>query len=310
MAEQPAAEPPFAGESDIDQCRDFGSAQVTIVGLGLIGGSLGLALREKGLCRRVYGVARRVEQINEALLRGVIDAGSTDLALGIRDADWIVLAAPVCTILRLIPEVGALAKLGAVLWDVGSTKQEIVAAMEQLPSGVEAVGGHPMCGKEIAGLEAAESDLFQGATFVLTPLSRTSARALRCAEQVVEAIGARPIIIAAREHDRLAATISHLPYLLAAGLMAVAQKVAVGDGRVWSLAAGGFRDTSRVAASEIQMMSDILLTNREAVAEMGRMMKTELDEFLGLVACGDREALHDKLAPIQKQRGQMFRRTM
>jgi prephenate dehydrogenase len=310
MAESPAAEPPFAGEGDIAGCRGFESAQVTIVGLGLIGGSLGLALREKGLCRRVYGVARRAEQINEALMRGAIDAGSTDLAQGVCDADWIVLAAPVCTILRLIPEVGALAKPGAVLWDVGSTKQEIVAAMEQLPSTIEAVGGHPMCGKETPGLEAAEATLFQGATFVLTPLSRTSAHTLRCAERVVEAIGARPMTIAAREHDRLAATISHLPYLLSVGLVAVAQKVAAGDGRVWSLAAGGFRDTSRVAASEIQMMSDILLTNREAVAEMGRMMKTELDEFLGLVACGDRDALHDKLAPIQKQRSQLFRRDM
>ena len=311
MSAEPASEPPFmantrfapTGEGNDLRLR---TAQVTIVGLGLIGGSLALALREGKRCRAVHGVARRAETVAEALQRGAIDAGTTNLAEGLAGADVAILAAPVCTILRLIPEVGSLLKPGCVLLDVGSTKRAIMGAMEQLPPQVQAIGGHPMCGKETNGLAAAEANLFQGATFVFTPLSRTAQDTLQLALGLAQAIGARPLVMEAARHDRLVAAVSHLPYALSIGLMAVAGEMAARDEAVWRLAASGFRDCSRLAACDVQMMSDILLTNREALIEMANAMKAQLDDLTNLVARGDKEALKNMLSPLQKRRSAMF----
>ncbi len=305
MGVEPASDPPFAEERSGISLR---AAQVTIVGLGLIGGSLALALREGRVCRAVYGVARRPDTIAEALKRGAIDSGTTVLAEGVADADVVILAAPVCTIIRLIPEVGSLAKAGCMLFDVGSTKQAIVEAMEQLPPHVQAIGGHPMCGKETNGLLAAEATLFQGATFVFTPLSRTGQDTLRLAKELTQAIGARPLVMDARRHDRLAAAVSHLPYALSAGLMAVAREMATRDEAVWRLAASGFRDCSRLAASDVTMMTDILMTNREALLEVASAMKSQLDNLMNLISRGDKDALQSMLLPLQRQRSQMFQR--
>jgi prephenate dehydrogenase len=224
----------------------------------------------------------------------------------VEQADLIVLATPVRTILELIPLVGSLAPTGCLLMDLGSTKARIVEAMEALPPHLQAIGGHPMCGKEVSGVAAAEADLYEGATFVLTPLQRTSAEALTLAQELVEAVGARPLLMDAERHDRLAAAVSHLPYLLSAGLVATAEEVAAEDELVWGLAASGFRDTSRLAASDVTMMLDILLTNRQTVGETLSRFAHQLNTIAHLLE-GDEEGLRSLMERVQKRRGGMFR---
>ena len=274
-------------------------ARVVIVGLGLMGGSLARALRERGACREVLAVTRREETVREAMRRGFIHWGTCDLTEGVGQTDLIVLATPVRTILELIPQVGTLAPAGCVLMDVGSTKARIVEAMEALPSHLQAIGGHPMCGKEASGIEAAEADLYQGATFVLTPLQRTSPEALTLAQELVEAVGARPLVMNAERHDRLVAAVSHLPYLLSVGLVDTAEEVAAEDDLVWELAASGFRDTSRLAASDVTMMLDILLTNSQAVGEMLSRFVRQLDTIAHLLKTDDEEGLRSLMEQVR-----------
>jgi prephenate dehydrogenase len=271
------------------------NARVTIVGIGLMGGSLAGALKKQGVCREVRGVARREETIQEALRRGFINEGTCDLAKGVEQADLIVLATPVRTILELIPQVGSLALAGCLLMDLGSTKARIVEAMEALPPHLQAIGSHPMCGKEASGVVAAEADLYEGATFVLTPLRRTSSEALMLAQELVEAVGARPLLMDAERHDRLVAAVSHLPYLLSVGLVATAEEVAAEDELVWELAASGFRDASRLAASDVTMMLDILLTNCQAVGGALSRFANQLNAIAHLLETDDVQTLKAKL---------------
>ena len=290
-------------------------ARVVIVGLGLMGGSLAGALKKRGSCREVWGVARREETIEKAMRRGFINVGTCDLAEGVEQADLIVLATPVRTILELIPQVGSLAPAGCLLMDLGSTKARVVEAMKALPSYLQAIGGHPMCGKEASGVVAAEADLYEGATFVLTPLRRgsgqalrrTSSEALMLAQELVEAVGAQPLLMDAERHDRLVAAVSHLPYLLSVGLVAAAEEIAAEDELVWELAASGFRDTSRLAASDVTMMLDILLTNRQAVGETLSRFARQLDAIAHLLEANDEEELRSLMEQAQKSREGRFK---
>jgi prephenate dehydrogenase len=237
-------------------------ATVAIIGLGLMGGSLALALR--GSCLRIVGITRRPEVGQLALRQGIVDVASCSLNAAAH-ADIVVLATPIRHILSTIPAVAALMSPGSLLVDLGSTKAQVVEAMNVIPEGVAAVGGHPMCGKETGGLESAEADLFRRATFVLTPTSHTTGEAMQLAHEIVAATGAEPLVLDAERHDRAAALISHLPYLLAASLMHVEAQANDEDGATGRLASSGFRDTTRLAASSLEMMLDILLTNREQV---------------------------------------------
>lgn len=277
-------------------------ARFTIIGLGLMGGSLGLALKERGIGRQVWGVNRRGAVIERAVELGVIDGGTTDVAEGVANADIVVLATPVRVIIELLGQIGPHLKPGCLVLDVGSTKSDIVQAMAALPAGVEPVGGHPMCGKEVAGIWAAEASLYEGAIFPLTPLERTSPGALELAECLVESIGATPVVIDARRHDRLVAAISHLPYLTAVMLVSAAAEVADEDALAWPLAASGFRDTSRLAASDVTMMHDILITNREHVGEMLHRYRRHLSRVIDLVENGGEDELRAVLEQAWQDR--------
>ena len=275
-------------------------SRVAVVGLGLMGGSLAGALR--GQCQSVTGVARRTETADAALARGLVDQATTDLARGVYEADVVILATPVRVILRLLSEIGPLLPKGCLVMDVGSTKSQIVARMEVLPAHVQPLGGHPMCGKEISGIQAADPALYQGHTFVLTPLPRTSRPALALGHALVEAVGARPLVLKPDRQDRLVATVSHLPYLLSCALVGTAQAAASADPTVWQVAASGFRDTSRLAGSDVTMMLDILLTNHEAVVEALSTYAGQLHHLARLVDSGDEEGLRAALSTIRECR--------
>jgi prephenate dehydrogenase len=274
---------------------------ICVVGLGLMGGSLALALREaSGAHTRIVAVTRSAEVLQQALAVGAIDRGSLDLADGVSGAHTVILAAPVRAILRLLPGVGEFAARGTLLLDLGSSKAQICAAMADLPDGLQPVGGHPMCGKEVAGFASAEADLFRDRPFVLCPLPRTDPEALNRAFTLARSIGARPLVLDPAVHDRAVAGISHLPYAAAIALInCVAQ---ADDPIAWSLASSGFRDTSRLASSEVEMMLDIMLTNRVAVIDWMEQYAAQFRELMAALAAGDEMRLRELLAGAQRTR--------
>lgn len=282
------------------------NARITIAGMGLMGGSLALALR--GKCAHVTGVDVDGEVRGAALAGQVVHAVESELHAGIAGAHLLVLATPVGVILQQLQELKARAAAFSaplVVLDLGSTKSEIMAAMETLPAACDPVGGHPMCGKEVAGLQHADAALYHGATFVLAPLARTSPAALQLAHAVVAAVGAHALLLDAARHDRLAAATSHVPYLVACALVSAASAAAVDDDALWQLAASGFRDTSRLAASSVNMMLDILRTNRAPVRAALLAQRDQIDRLAGLLE-GDEAALAQFLHSMRSERSRHF----
>ena len=279
-------------------------AHVAIVGLGLMGGSLAGALR--GRCRAVNGVARRAETVETALEGGLIDRGTTDVESGVREADIVVLATPVRVILQHLADIGPLLPQGCLLMDLGSTKTEIATAMSRLPEHVQPLGAHPMCGKELSGIEAADPALYDGCTFILTPLDRTSAAALTLGSALAEAIGARPLVLDPGRQDFLAGTLSHLPYLLACALVGTADATTSADPAAWEIVASGFRDTSRLAGCDVSMMIDILLSNREEILKALTNYQTQLHGLARLVETGDGDKMREVLSAFRDKRREMF----
>jgi prephenate dehydrogenase len=279
-------------------------AQVTIVGLGLMGGSLAGALR--GQCRAVVGVARRAPTVEAALADGLVDWATTDMAEGVREADVVVLATPVRVIIQQLGEIGPLVPSGCLVMDLGSTKVRIVKEMARLPEHVQPLGAHPMCGKEISGLEAADPSLYRDRTFILTPLERTSEAALALGRALAEAVGAHVLLLEPERQDFIVATVSHLPYLLACALVATADATTSADPAAWEVFAGGFRDTSRVAGSDVAMMMDILLTNRDEVLKALATYQAKLGDLTRLVASSDEEEMRAALSAVRDERMRMY----
>jgi prephenate dehydrogenase len=257
-----------------DPLQAVAEMRVAILGLGLMGGSLALALR--GKCKTLLGVDADPEAVALAQRTGIVERGSTRAAELLPEADLLVLAAPVRAILSLLAELPALHPGACLVFDLGSTKTEILRAMDALPPRFDPLGLHPICGKEQNGLAQAEASLFRGAPLILTPLARTSPHALAAAAGLAEITGARPIRMEAATHDQQIAATSHLPYLLACALaLAVPTEAA-------PLAGPGYRGATRLAASSPRMMLDILQTNRENVlgalaAFRGRLERLEAD---------------------------------
>jgi prephenate dehydrogenase len=281
-------------------------ARITIIGLGLMGGSLGMALKQRRVCREVIALVRRPQAVEAAMAAGAVDFATTDPTQALPAANLVIFTTPVRAIIRQLGELAFFYKPGAIITDMGSTKQEIVRAMANLPASVHPIGSHPMCGKEQAGLEAAEATLYENAPWIVTPLERTPPAATDLIFNLAEAVGAKPRLMAADRHDQLVAAISHLPHTLATALVLAAQQVAETDPTVWEVAASGFRDTSRVAASDVTMMLDILLTNRAAVAEMLALAQSQLAHLAEALAAGDEAALRKLLEQASRRRKALY----
>jgi prephenate dehydrogenase len=266
-----------------------------IIGLGLMGGSIALALKDA--CRSIngYDVDRNV--LAQALEREIIQR---PIDLRGDEIDLLILAAPVSAILDWLERVPAVFPGEFHLLDLGSTKAQIVARMQALPDRISPLGGHPMCGKESSGLSAADGELYRGCLFALTPLERTQPSTLNVAHELVAWLQARSLLLDPHEHDRAAAAISHLPYLIAATLVAAVVKL--DDDTAWALAASGFRDTSRLAASDVTMLLDILQSNRAEVLNALESAQWSLQETSALIASADWETLRVKLAAVREKR--------
>jgi len=265
----------------------FRIGRLAVIGLGLIGGSFVKAIRHAGLADSIIGYDRAADTMSAALAAGALDEGAETPHAAVANADVIVLATPVRVIISLLEELAPALAPHAKVFDLGSTKREIVAAMNRLPVSVEAIGGHPMAGKTHGGWAATDGTLFQNAPFALCATERTSIIEGSWAETIVRAIGAKPLFLDPVEHDEAVARVSHLPYILSSTLVRAAQPT----GAALQLAAGSYRDTSRVSAHDPRMYGDILLTNRDNVLAAVRRAQDVLGELESALDNGDEEAL-------------------
>jgi prephenate dehydrogenase len=253
-------------------------SKIAIVGLGLMGGSLALAL--KGKCAALFGVDSDDVSLELARAKGIVNEAERDPANLLPQADLVILATPVPAIIRFIQILPSLVKRSCIVFDLGSTKKQILQAMASLPDRFDAIGGHPICGKEKLGLENADASLYQGAPFVITPLERTTKRARAAVEQIISILGARRIEMAAEEHDRVLASTSHLPFLLSSAL-------ALSTPREFAPFVGtGFKSTSRLAGTPAHMTMGILQSNRENILHAIQAFRTSFDQM--------ESALHDE----------------
>jgi prephenate dehydrogenase len=235
--------------------------QVTIIGTGLIGGSLGLALKAAGLARRLVAVGHRESSLHEALARGAADETTLDPAAGVRQSDLVVLATPVGLFREMVEKIRPTLAPGAIVIDVGSTKAAVVTELEPLmPPGCALVGCHPIAGSEQRGVAAARADLFRGATCVVTPTDRTPPEALARVEATWQGVGMTVRRMSPQVHDRLLAEVSHLPHVVASSLVHVI------GGDAESLVGPGWADTTRIASSDPALWRDILMSNSGEVA--------------------------------------------
>jgi len=283
--------------------------RATLIGVGLIGGSLGMALRSRGLAREVVGVTRTETAIPAARARGAIDRGILDPAAGVDGADLVVLAVPPEQVVPLARRVVPHLRRGTLLTDVASVKSEIVRSVEALiraGSGVTFVGGHPMAGNEGQGIAAAEPGLFEGTAYLVTPTPTTARAGVDRLAELVRALGAFPIEMAPDEHDRTVARVSHLPYLVAAALMGA-------SGGAGPAAGPAFLGATRVAGSPVALWVQICRLNREQIQLALRAFRDELARLEAAIGDGDRldallEAARDarrRLGATQKHLGHM-----
>lgn len=272
--------------------------RIAVVGLGLIGGSLVKSLRRAVLGCKLAGV-----DFHEVLVQAQDDLDAAflpeDLAAALHDADLVFLATPVGVILHLLPEVAKAVRPGAIVTDVGSTKSWIVEQAAQYFGGERCfIGGHPMAGSEKGGWENAAARLFENAAYVLTPASNPPAHSLEALANLLQALGARVIILNPEEHDRLVAEVSHLPQLLAIALTNFIARDGIEPESRLQLAAGGFRDMTRLAASPFSIWRDILKSNRANVRQ-------SLHEFIDILQELTRDLENDNLEASFRRANQL-----
>ena len=259
--------------------------KLTIVGAGLLGGSLGLAARERGLAKRVTALVRRPESVSECQAVGVADEVTQDEAEAITGADLVILCTPVASMAGLAKRWLAHLKKGAIVTDVGSTKRQLVDELTPLIAGARAhfVGSHPMAGSAQTGPSAATAALFDGAVCVVTPTDTTDATALQSVNEFWEALDSTPVAMSADEHDQLVARCSHLPHLLSSTLAKRVLDPQHGELQK-QLCATGFRDMSRLASGSPVMWRDIVRSNREAILAVIDEFADELEQLRARVS--------------------------
>ena len=279
--------------------------RVAVIGVGLIGGSFALGLKAKGACRTIIGVGRDPANMQVALERGIVDEVQTDAAVAVKGADLVLVATPVAQFPALFARILPSLSPDALLMDAGSTKQDVVAAARAALGAriAQFVPAHPIAGAEHSGAAAAKADLFNGKRVVLAPLAENATTSVEAVAAAWEACGARTFRMSPAEHDAVFAAVSHLPHLVAFALMNAIGAQARGD-EFLALAGPGFRDFTRIAASEPGMWCDILLGNREQVLLQSQQLQRALQELEQLIAHADAEALRAQIANASAARAQ------
>lgn len=276
--------------------------RLAVVGLGLLGGSVAKAARTRGLAREIVAVGRRMDALAPALTEGIIDLATTKLEEGLEGADFVLLATPVAILERLLPEIWRAADAEAVITDVGSVKGRLARIARALSSerSVAFVGSHPMAGSERSGYGASTADLFESAVVIITPTQETPGWVSKRVAEFWESQGARVATMSPDRHDRVAAALSHLPHLVAYALVdAVAGLV---DEESLEYAAGGFKDTTRIAASDARVWREIFFANREAIGDALGSFRSALDRLERLLTPESEQGLDHALDRIRRLR--------
>ncbi len=268
--------------------------RLAIIGVGLIGGSLSLALKDAGAVGKVIGCGRGKPNLEKALELGVVDCYSRDPLEAVKDADVVFLATPVKTLATVTKEILPGLKPGAIVTDGGSVKGEVVKVIEPLmPPGIHFVPGHPIAGTERSGAEAAFPTLYQGKRCILTPTENTDPAALELVEKMWQLAGSNVTKMPLEKHDKILAAISHLPHMVAYSLVNSVGSYDHYEENILEYSAGGFRDFTRIASSDPAMWRDIAETNREALLEMMGQFETFFAELKEDIAEGSGEKLFE-----------------
>jgi len=271
--------------------------KVSIIGLGLIGGSIGLAIKRTNPNIMVAGIDVNRDNIQIALKRKAIDEGCSDLKTGVSGADIVFLATPINTMYEIVPQIIPYLKNQVILTDVGSCKTEIINTLEKiLPPDFYFVGGHPMAGSEQAGMANADPYLLENAVYVLTPTENTNQNAVKVLSRLIETMGANVITMDPARHDFIVAVVSHLPHLIAVNLVNTVGQYAEQDELTLMLAAGGFRDTTRIAMGHENIWTDIFKNNAETILEVLKSFNNNLVRFESLIANGSYLELRQLIA--------------
>ncbi len=253
--------------------------KITIIGVGLIGGSLGLALKEKNSNFKIVGIDKQ-KIIEKAITRGAIDEGTVNIKEGIKETDIIIIATPVKTILNILAQINPFLKKGCLITDTGSTKQQIVQnANKVLSKDVFFIGGHPMAGSEEYGIDSADPHLFHNKTYILTPTHKNNLRAFEKISLLIKMVGSKKLILDPLEHDRIVSAVSHLPQIIAVSLINAIGKLALreNNNNYFKAVGEGFKDMTRIASSSYKMWEDICDTNQENILEMIQEFKNYLE---------------------------------
>jgi prephenate dehydrogenase len=256
--------------------------KISIIGVGLLGGSVGMAALKRGLCNQVTGIGRTQTSLQEAIRQNAISDGTTDLAEGLAGADLVILSTPVNHIAQILPEVVAATPAGAIITDVGSTKATIVARGDEVTRGTGRyfVGCHPMAGSEKSGVSNGRANLFESTTCFVTRSPETDAAALGRVSMLWRLLGARLVISRPERHDRLTAMISHLPHLAAVALVRTVEKFNEDRNLIRGIIGNGFRDTTRVAGGSPEMWQDICTDNRTQIHQARAALEQSLNELM------------------------------
>lgn len=262
-------------------------ANIALIGLGLMGGSLALSLKER--CRRLSACDPHLPTLELARRQEIVHLADSDPAKILADADLVILACPVPDILDWIDRLPNYVQHPCIVLDIGSSKRTIVAALETLPANFDPLGGHPICGRERLSLENAERFLYRDAPFVLTPLERTSENARSAVLQILEALGANPVWLGADDHDRILAATSHLPYLLSSALALATPEDAT------QFIGPGFRSSTRLAGTPSSMMLGVLLSNRDNLLDVIGQLQDQIATIKFALMSNDADQLKSVL---------------
>lgn len=281
--------------------------QMTIVGVGLLGGSLARACRHRGLAGTIIGFGRNPNTLEEAKRLNVIDAGHTEISKAVQDSDIVVLCNPVATIVPRIKEMLPHLKEGCIITDVGSVKARLVEEVEQMiPPTLHFVGGHPIAGGEKSGLAASSKDLYTGAKFIVTPTPKTDVNALGKVVALWEELETSVITMEVQDHDFIFGAVSHLPHVVAYALVNTIGDLKTGKHNdVSSFSGAGFKDFSRIAASDPVMWRDICLYNKDRVLEFIDRFQVSLNQIKNLIAGEQGDQLEKSFAAANQHRNNL-----
>lgn len=280
---------------------------VTIIGMGLIGGSLGMAIKNKGIAKKVIGVSRNAEHLKEALAKEALDEFTHDPIEASKDADLVFICTPISTIVPMIKTISTTVKKGCIITDVGSSKSNIVAEAENsVPPEVFFVGGHPMAGSERSGIKAATKYLLEGANYILSKTEKTSEKALKKLADFIEKLDVELSIMSPEKHDHAVAAISHMPLAVAVALVNAIDSMGKDKEACLKLASSGFRDTTRIASGNVEMGKDMFSTNGKMTLEMIEVFKKSLGQLEELIKKGDTAGMTSELERAKDLRDAIY----